>query len=129
MKVPAFLSPYIDGDSPKRLVQGLVVGAVATLVIGFGWGGWQLGSTVDERVETASQAATVSALAPICADKFEQAARMDNGLVVELKEVESWKRDSHLIKAGWVTFPGDAEPNNNVAEACSNLLREVLQLN
>ena len=128
MKIPSFLSPFLDGDSPKRLVQGLAVGVIGTAVIGFGWAGWQLGSAVDERVETASQAAMVAALAPICADKFERAADANNGLVDELGALSFWERDSHLIKAGWATFPGGAEPNDKVADACVNLLSNTLNL-
>ncbi len=128
MKIPSFLSPFLDGDSPKRLLQGLAVGVIGMAVIGFGWGGWQLGSTVDERVETASQAAMVAALAPICSDKFERAADADNGLIVELGALNSWERDSHLKKAGWATFPGGAEPDDKVANACANLLSKTLNL-
>ncbi len=50
MKVPDFIEPYTKGDAPIRLPQGLVVGAVATMIIGFGWGGWHLGSAVEEKV-------------------------------------------------------------------------------
>ena len=128
MLIPSFLSPYLDGDSPKRLLQGLAVGVIGTAVIGFGWGGWQLGGTVDERVEIASQAATVAALAPICAERFQQAAGADNGLVDELGALSSWERYSHLKKAGWATFPGGAEPDDKVAGACANLLTEALKL-
>jgi len=128
MKIPSFLSPFLDGDSPKRLLQGLAVGVIGMAVIGFGWGGWQLGSTVDERVETATQAAMVAALALICADKFEQAAEANNGLADELGAPSSWERDSHLIKAGWATFPGGAEPDDKVADACANLLSKTLNL-
>ena len=129
MKIPAFISPYLDGDSPKRIFQGLVVGTIATLVIGFNWGGWQLGGTVDKRVEAASQTAMVAALAPICAERFEQAADADKGLVVELSEIDSWLRNRHLIKAGWATFPGGVQPNDNVAKTCAELLSKSLQLN
>ena len=128
MQIPSFLSPYLGGDSPKRIFQGLAVGVIGTAVIGFGWGGWQLGSTVEERLETASQVATVKALAPICADKFERAANLDNGLIVDLGALRSWERNSHLIKTGWATFPGSAEPDNNVAEACANLLSKAFEL-
>ena len=128
MKAPAFLSPYLEGDSPKRLLQGLALGTIATVVVGFNWGGWQLGSTVDKKVEAANQTATVAALAPICAEKFEQAAGADNGLVVELNDINSWSRKRHLIEAGWVTFPGGAEPNDNVAQTCAELLSKSLQL-
>lgn len=128
MKVPSFLSPFVDGDSPKRLFQGLAVGVIGTLVIGFNWGGWQLGSTVEEKVETASLTAMVAALAPICADKFERAANADNGLIVKIEAVKSWERESHLMNAGWATFPGGAKPDTNVAEACANLLNKTLKL-
>lgn len=128
MKVPSFLSPYTDGDSPTRLTQGLVAGVIATLVIGFGWGGWHLNGTVEEKVATATETATVAALAPICADKFQQAAKADNKLIVQLNAVDSWQRDGHLVKAGWATFPGGAEPDNAVAQACATLLSTTLKL-
>ena len=118
----SFLTPYTTGDSPTRLLQGLVVGAVATMVIGFNWGGWALGSTVDKRVETASQAATVEALAPICADRFNQAAKTDHTLVAALGAVDSWQRDTYMMKNGWATFSGKPEPSRIVADACAKLL-------
>jgi len=128
MKVPSFLSPFLDGDSPTRLFQGLAVGIIGTLVIGFNWGNWHLGSTVEQKVETASQTAMVSALAPICADKFKRAAKADSGLIPKLNAVKSWERDGHLIKTGWATFPGGTEPDTKVAEACSALLNKALKL-
>ena len=128
MEVPSFLSPFVDGDSPKRLFQGLAVGVIGTLIIGFGWGGWNLGGTVDQKVETASRTSMVAALAPICADKFERAAKADNDLVVKLTAVSSWQRDDHLMKAGWATFPGRTEPDRGVASACAELLKTTLKL-
>jgi len=128
MKVPTFLSSFIDGDSPKRLFQGLAAGAIGTLVLGFGWGGWNVSSTVEEKVETAELAAMVAALAPICASKFTLAAKADNDLVIKLNAVDSWQRDTHLMKMGWTTFPGGAKPDSNVAEACAILLNTALKL-
>lgn len=129
MQAPSFLSPFLAGDSPKRLAQGLAVGVVATLVLGFGWAGWQLNGTVEKRVESATQMATVAALAPICADRFEQAANANNEMIGNLEAVSSWQRDSYLIKAGWATFAGGAQPDSDVAEACANMLNTTLKLN
>ena len=39
MQLPSML----EGDSLKRLLQGAAVGAVATIFVGFYWGGWSLG--------------------------------------------------------------------------------------
>ena len=128
MKMPSFLSPYLDGDSPARLFQGLAVGVIGTMIIGFNWGGWHLGSTVEKQVMAATEMARVSALAPICADKFQQAAAKNDALIPELQAVSSWQRESHLKKAGWATFPGGAEPYDEVADACASLLRETLKL-
>ena len=129
MKVPSALSPFVDGDSPKRLFQGLAVGAIGTIIIGFAWGGWALGSSVEKKVETASLNATVSALAPICASRFTMAAKTNNDLVVKLKATSSWQRDSHLMDAGWATFAGGTEPNSSVAEACATLINTAHKLN
>ena len=129
MNMPAFLSPYLDGSSSKRLAQGLAAGAVATIVVGFGWGGWQLNGTVEKRVDAAAQMATVAALAPICADRFEKAANIDDTLILQLELVQSWQRDSHLIKGGWATFAGGIDPDSDVANSCANLLNESFKLN
>ena len=34
-------------DSLKRFLQGAVAGAVVTMIMGFTWGGWTLGSAVE----------------------------------------------------------------------------------
>ena len=128
MQTPAFLSPYVDGNSPTRLFQGLAVGVVGTLVIGFSWGGWLLGSTAAENAEMAAKTAMVQALAPICAAKFEEAVNAENDMVAKFAAVDSWQRDSHLMEAGWATFPGGAKPDNNVAEACAELLNTALKI-
>ncbi|MFC1665327.1 hypothetical protein ACFL17_06830 [Pseudomonadota bacterium] len=128
MKTPSFLSPYLDGDSPTRLFQGLVVGVVGVMLIGFNADGWTRGKTVDEKVAEATQTAFVTALAPICANKFEKAAESDNSLVAAFSKADSWNRDGYLKKAGWVTFPGGAEPNLGVADACADLLKVALKL-
>jgi hypothetical protein len=41
MQVPSILR----GESRTRLLQGIVIGAVASMVIGFSWGGWVTGGT------------------------------------------------------------------------------------
>ena len=119
MQVPSFL----QGESLTRLVQGAAAGAVATIVIGFYWGGWTLGSTAEKQVKTAEQASIVRVLAPICADKFQRSADVSANLEA-LKKADSWKRDEMIEKAGWTTFPG-SEPDRKVAEACANLLGQV----
>jgi hypothetical protein len=117
------LPQMLQGDSLKRLIQGAVVGAIATIIVGFNWGGWTLGSTAAKQAADAEQAAVVRVLAPICADKFQRSADAGANLAA-LKKADSWKRDEMIEKAGWTTFPG-SEPDRGVAEACANLLSQA----
>jgi len=128
MNVPSFLSPFLEGESRNRLLQGLTVGVIATLIIGFSLGGWSTGAAVKAKVDNAVLTTTVSVLAPICADRFEIAAKANDDLVVKLTAVSSWQRNEHLLKAGYATFAGEAEPNAAVAEACSRLVSTAFKL-
>jgi len=117
MKLPVIL----QGDSLTRLLQGAAAGAVIAMIVGFGWGGWMLGGKADTMADQRADAAVVKVLAPICVDKFKSASDAQATLVA-LKAVDSWNQDSFVAKGGWATFPGNAEPNRGVAEACAKLL-------
>jgi len=117
MQVPSML----QGESLTRLLQGAFAGFLATVVIGFTWGGWTLGSTAKEMAEKNASAAVVAVLAPICAEKFRQGAEATANLA-ELKKVNSWMQDSYIEKGGWATFPGMTSPDRGVAQACVTLL-------
>jgi hypothetical protein len=110
-------------ESLTRLLQGAAAGAVATMIIGFQWSGWTLGSTADKQVKDAEQATVVRVLAPICVDKFQQSADASTNLD-ELKKADSWRRNEIIEKAGWTKFPG-SEPDGKMAEACARLLSQV----
>ena len=116
MQVPAIL----QGESLKRLLQGAAAGAVATMIVGFSWGGWSLGSTADKMAKEQSDLAVVAALAPVCADKFR--AQPDAAAkTVALSKVDSWKRRDEIPKE-FVTLPGESYPNSALADACYTLL-------
>jgi hypothetical protein len=117
MQVPSIL----QGESLTRLLQGAFADFLATVVIGFSWGGWTLGSTAKEMAVKNASAAVVAVLAPICAEKFRQGAEATANLA-ELKKVNSWMQDSYIEKGGWATFPGMTSPDRGVAQACVTLL-------
>ena len=48
MQVPSML----QGEPLKRLLQG-AASAVATIIVGFSWGGWSLASTADKMAKDA----------------------------------------------------------------------------
>jgi len=55
---------WYQGESSTRLLQGTAVGVVATLAIGFGWGGWMLGSTAKTLADSTANSAVIAAVAP-----------------------------------------------------------------
>src|SRR5580704_16189548 len=73
-ETPMETPEMLRGQSLKRLLQGLVVGAVATMIVGFSWGGWMLGGTAKKIADTQASSAVVAALAPICVAQFQSAA-------------------------------------------------------
>jgi hypothetical protein len=116
LKLPSAL----QGDSLTRLLQGIALGAVATIIVGFYWGGWMLGSTADKIAKQRTETAVVAALAPICAAKF--AALPDAAAKkVALAKVDSWKRSEEFPKE-FVTLPGETSTNSDLVDACYKLV-------
>jgi hypothetical protein len=112
MNMPTWLSPGL---------YGAACGAVAVAIVGFTWGGWVTNSKAELMSQTASQAAVVTVLTPLCLDL----ARRDPDFVaklVELKKASSYSRDEFVIKAGWGALPGTVDPNRAVAAACATKL-------
>jgi hypothetical protein len=116
MQVPSML----QGESLTRLLQGAAAGVVATVVVGFGWGGWSLGSTANKMANEQSERAVIAALAPVCADKF-RALPDAAAKTAELSKADSWKRSEEFPKE-FVTLPGETYPSSALVYACSTLL-------
>jgi hypothetical protein len=64
------LPSILQGESLTRLLQGAAVGAVATMIVGFYWGGWMLGSTAKKLATDETRSAIVTIAAPACAEHF-----------------------------------------------------------
>ena len=96
---------WYQGESLKRLLQGVAVGVVATLAIGFGWGGWMLGSSAKTLADSTASSAVVAAIAPICVDQFQRSADAAVNLTA-LKKTNSWQQAAYVEKGGWATMPG-----------------------
>ena len=67
-----------------------------------------------------SDLAVVSALAPVCADKFRALPDAD-AKKVALSKVDSWKRGDEFPKE-FVTLPGVSYASSALVDACSTLL-------
>jgi hypothetical protein len=118
MEVPAIL----QGDSLTRLLQGAAAGAVATMIVGFGWGGWTFGSTAEKVAKERAESAVVAVLAPICVEQFRQAANAPTNLTELNKISYAWDRGTFIEKGGWATMPGSEKADSAVAKACADTL-------
>ena len=124
MEVPSML----QGESLKQLLQGIAIGVVLTIMVGFNWFsygfGWTLGGTAEKMASQRVDAALVAAYTPVCVEKFVGPA--DNAKWEEFAKVDSWRRDDYVKKAGLATIPDATEPNNSVANACAGVLTKLL---
>ena len=104
-----------------RLGQGVAIGAVATMLVGFTMGGWVTGGTARKTALRDVKEATIAVLAPICVDKFETNA--DAALnFSSLKKISPWQQASFIERGGWATMPGAVSSDMGVAQACAELL-------
>lgn len=116
MRVPQWVKPG---------VWGVVIGAVALMIVGFSWGGWVLESTAQSRARDQAKAAVVAILTPICVEKFmaQPEATMQ---LAELQKTAVWQQKQFVEKGGWATTPGSPTPNSAVASAC---LEQLIKTN
>lgn len=108
----------------KPVLMGAFGGAVALAIVGFSWGGWITGGTAEAMAKKQAKSATVAALAPICAAKFQADTGFEAKLT-ELNETRSYQRATFIEKGGWATMPGSEKGDRDVAKACAEMLIEM----
>ena len=118
MQVPSILR----GESRTRLLQGIAIGAVASMVIGFSWGGWVTGTTANKLAAERANTAVLAALTPICVEKFLQNSDAKANLAVLQKISSNWEQGQYLEKGGWATPPGATSSDYQLARACAEKL-------
>jgi hypothetical protein len=123
MELPAMLK----GESLKRLALGAFAGFLATVVIGFNWGGWTLGSTAEDNATRRVNIALVQVYAPVCVERFEHQANIEVKWA-ELTKVDSWRRDDYIKESGFATPPGSTSPNARIADACAGALSKIIAM-
>jgi hypothetical protein len=108
-------------SNTKPVIWGAVAGAVACAVVGFSWGGWVTGGTARAQAATTARDAVVTALAPICADRFR--AQGDAAAqIAALAKASTWERGSVVEKSGFALMPGSKAADSDVARACAEML-------
>ncbi len=116
------LPSIVQGESLTRLLQGIAVSAVATMVVGFYWGGWVTGGTASKLAEQRADSAVVTALTPICVEKFRQTGDATANLAALKLITSNWEQGNFIEKGGWATRPGASSPDYQLARACAEKL-------
>jgi len=106
---------------------GAAAGAFALAFVGFNWGGWVTGGSVEKLAGARADAAIVSSLTPICVARFRASNKAPANFAA-LKEIKiSWEQADYVGKGCWATMPGStAEPNREVATACAEALGKLV---
>jgi hypothetical protein len=105
----------------KPAAWGVIIGIVVTMIVGFSWMGWTLGSTAERMAAERTNAAVVVALTPSCVTKFMQQPGAAAKLA-EFQKIESWKQREFIEAGGFATARGDKSANSGLATACAEEL-------
>jgi hypothetical protein len=108
----------VNKEKIKNSLWGAVAGAAVAMIIGFGWGGWVLGSSSQRKADTMVEDALIARLVPMCVEIFNEDAQKEKKLR-ELTEKSYWEREAYVKEQGWATMPYEKEPDSRVAEVCA----------
>ena len=101
---------------------GLICGAIISMIIGFGWGGWTTAGTTQGMTDKA----VVASQAAICVAQFAKQPNYEQKLK-ELGDASSWTRAEFVEKGGWDKMPGQEKASPSVARACADGLALLIK--
>lgn len=114
------LMQRFEAYRPSKAALGwcCILSVVATIVIGFVWGGWVTGGTATEMANKAADGASAKLAAAICVAQFDK----DPAATVQraaLNKLDTWQRPDFITKGGWATPPGMKDPVAGAADLCA----------
>ena len=123
---PPGLMQRFEMYRPSKTALGwcCALSVVATITVGFVWGGWVTGGTAATMAATAGTGANAKLVASICAAQFDRAA--DAAAQRDaLTKLDKWDRATFITKGGWATVPGITDPVSGAADLCAQQLVEA----
>ena len=107
-------------------IWGIVIGAIALLIVIF-WTGWVVtSSTAEDKGKQMAKEAILENLVPICVEQYLQDPNKVERFA-ELKEKSSYQRDDYVEEIGWATMAGAESPVRGVADACAKRILELAE--
>ncbi|MBI1779159.1 MAG: hypothetical protein HYR63_27815 [Proteobacteria bacterium] len=110
------IPPYV-----KPGVWGVILGAIAMMIIGFWQFGWTTSSSAERMAADRANTAVVAALVPFCVAKAQQ--DVDGTKLLKFNTTESYNRSQVVQEAGWATMLGMTSPDRALASACADMLK------
>ena len=108
--------------SKTILVWACIAAVIATIVVGFSWGGWVTGGTSQTMAKAAGDTARGELASAICVERFN-AAPDAAAKLAEFKAIpDSYKKRQFVEAGGWATMPGQTSPDRRGAEGCATAL-------
>jgi len=95
---------------------------VATIVIGFSWGGWVTGGTAMQMATDSGARASAQMAAADCIVRFKNGPDASAQLATLKKADSSYERTDLIKKEGWATMPGTKDPVEGAADICARNL-------
>lgn len=108
-------------------IYGALIGGIIAIAVGFGPGGWYLGSTAESMAVQRSKVAVIDALVPLCVGNQQVDPDSASKLAMLAAMKTTYEQRDFVMKAGWATLPPSELPNRELAVACADALAKSAQ--
>ena len=123
--MPSISEKFRDFRASKAVLFWSCAGCIiATMVVGFTWGGWVTGGSAQERADEAAEQAVAELAADICFKRYLASPDVRVNLTA-LNEESSYRRSGVLEDGGWVTLADREDPIDGAAGLSAKRLAEV----
>ena len=96
---------------------------VATIIVGFTWGGWVTGGTAQEMVANAAEEGRAQIAAAVCVETFMAAPDAGPQLASLKENTSSWRQENFIEEGGWALIA--EQEYDGAAELCAERLVEM----
>ena len=104
--------------SKSMLVWACIAAVIATIVVGFSWGGWVTGGTSQNMAKAAGDTARGELASAICVERFN-AAPDSAAKLAEFKAIsDSYNKRQFVEAGGWATMPGQTTADRLGVQGC-----------
>jgi hypothetical protein len=119
----------MNNEQKGSITIGQLIGAcvgtvIATLIVGFAWGGWVTGGSAEAMTKKSTDQAVAERLGKICVAQAQQSADIQAQLE-EIKKVASYNRAKTVMDKPWAVMPGEDAADRAVANACTDTLMKI----